>query len=677
MKMLVVTSCTGEKIYHPDNQLTQADFADAATLAKREAELAEYKTTAGQIYTGMQHQRLMEGIEALRSAYGKEIVDLYVVSAGYGLISEDREVVPYEVTFNTMNGTAIKEWSQHLGIHHDLGELVQKYDLALFLLGDKYLKAVDLPFDKVRDDQKLVFFASGTSKKMLPIHAPYYFVEVGQEDAKSFSYGLVGLKGYLFKLMATDAVKDDPSLFEKVYKDPGCTLSLLEKHRKIKQPEVHYEQLVFFPMEDEKSKKKVAKKVKINPADIYIPETEYAANYAPHMKYFIPEWDDRVDPDYDFLTDTATEGRDPYSHDVYAHEIYPKPNYDGVLISKIIIEQNKTKKARIEEMGVHKFIRFDNGRPIMGDCGAFGYVNEEVPPFETKEIIDYYQRLGFDIGVSIDHLIVGKYAADPAERDRRYKLTRANAEKFLQEYKAGNYTFLPSGVAQGWDPASYRESVANLIEMGYQHICLGGLVRTNTKDIIEILKACKPLIPDDLQLHLFGIARPDALATFRKLGVSAMDSASHLRRAWLGSDCNYFALDGNKYAAIRVPPVNEHGARAKKMAEEGRGTVEQFKKLEVASLEALRKFDAGLLSVDETLRTVLEYDALIGDDRGKHEMLYRKVLEDKPWKTCGCEICRNVGIDVIIFRGNNRNRRRGFHNTYVFYKQLKTLYPDD
>ena len=677
MKMLVVTSCTGEKIYHPDNQLTQADFADAATLAKREAELAEYKTTAGQIYTGMQHQRLMEGIEALRSAYGKEIVDLYVVSAGYGLISEDREVVPYEVTFNTMNGTAIKEWSQHLGIHHDLGELVQKYDLALFLLGDKYLKAVDLPFDKVRDDQKLVFFASGTSKKMLPIHAPYYFVEVGQEDAKSFSYGLVGLKGYLFKLMATDAVKDDPSLFEKVYKDPGCTLNLLEKHRKIKQPEVHYEQLVFFPMEDEKSKKKVAKKVKINPADIYIPETEYAANYAPHMKYFIPEWDDRVDPDYDFLTDTATEGRDPYSHDVYAHEIYPKPNYDGVLISKIIIEQNKTKKARIEEMGVHKFIRFDNGRPIMGDCGAFGYVNEEVPPFETKEIIDYYQRLGFDIGVSIDHLIVGKYAADPAERDRRYKLTRANAEKFLQEYKAGNYTFLPSGVAQGWDPASYRESVANLIEMGYQHICLGGLVRTNTKDIIEILKACKPLIPDDLQLHLFGIARPDALATFRKLGVSAMDSASHLRRAWLGSDCNYFALDGNKYAAIRVPPVNEHGARAKKMAEEGRGTVEQFKKLEVASLEALRKFDAGLLSVDETLRTVLEYDALIGDDRGKHEMLYRKVLEDKPWKTCGCEICRNVGIDVIIFRGNNRNRRRGFHNTYVFYKQLKTLYPDD
>ena len=59
MKMLVVTSCTGEKLYHPDNQLTQADFADAETLAKRETELADFKTTAGKIYTGMHHQRLI------------------------------------------------------------------------------------------------------------------------------------------------------------------------------------------------------------------------------------------------------------------------------------------------------------------------------------------------------------------------------------------------------------------------------------------------------------------------------------------------------------------------------------------------------------------------------------------------------------------------------------------
>ena len=185
-----------------------------------------------------------------------------------------------------------------------------------------------------------------------------------------------------------------------------------------------------------------------------------------------------------------------YIDDVYAHEIYEKPNYDGVLMSKIIVEGSKKKKKMIEQVGVHEFIRFDKDKPMMGDCGAFGYVDEYEPPYETDEILDYYQNLGFNIGVSIDHLIVGKYAEDLAERERRYNLTKKNAEEFIEHYKKGNYTFLPSGIAQGWDPKSYRDAVADLVDMGYQHICLGGLVRTNTKGIIEILDEVKPLLPD-------------------------------------------------------------------------------------------------------------------------------------------------------------------------------------
>jgi hypothetical protein len=31
----------------------------------------------------------------------------------------------------------------------------------------------------------------------------------------------------------------------------------------------------------------------------------------------------------------------------------------------------------------------------MGDCGAFGYITEDVPPYTTDEILDYYSRLDF------------------------------------------------------------------------------------------------------------------------------------------------------------------------------------------------------------------------------------------------------------------------------------------
>jgi hypothetical protein len=36
-------------------------------------------------------------------------------------------------------------------------------------------------------------------------------------------------------------------------------------------------------------------------------------------------------------------------------------------------------------------------------------------------------------------------------------------------------------------------------------------------------------------------------------------------------------------------------------------------------------------------------------------------------------VCRTWGVEVIIFRGNNRNRRRGFHNTFIFYNLFQRI----
>jgi hypothetical protein len=54
---------------------------------------------------------------------------------------------------------------------------------------------------------------------------------------------------------------------------------------------------------------------------------------------------------------------------------------------------------------------------------------------------------------------------------------------------------------------------------------------------------------------------------------------------------------------------------------------------------------------------------------------YHDLLQDEPWKECGCRICEEHGIEVAIFRGNNRNRRRGFHNTRRFYDIFEQVLP--
>jgi hypothetical protein len=66
-------------------------------------------------------------------------------------------------------------------------------------------------------------------------------------------------------------------------------------------------------------------------------------------------------------------------------------------------------------------------------------------------------------------------------------------------------------------------------------------------------------------------------------------------------------------------------------------------------------------------------DRLDGQTTERRSALYRETLKDKPWKRCLCAMCRELGVEVIIFRGNNRNRRRGFHNLWVVRQRLNRL----
>ena len=372
-----------------------------------------------------------------------------------------------------------------------------------------------------------------------------------------------------------------------------------------------------------------------------IPKIPPAPNLHLGMQYFIPEWDDRVDLGFDFLSDSFSPNRNPYD-DLYAHQIYSQPNYDGILISRTVIDKSNKKKAYIDKYGIRKLIKYQG--KIIGDCGAFGYIKEEKPPYTTDEIIDYYKQLNVDYGVSIDHLIVGQFAT-PGIREKRYELTLDNAFWFMQKYKERSHSnFTPIGVAQGWNPESYATAVQELIKMGYNYIALGGIARARTQDILEILMAIHPHLKPDLRLHIFGVGRINAVPAFRHLGVTSFDSASPLRSAWLDSVSNYHTIYGKNYAAIRIPNVDSSGVRIKRILAANKNPKELYqklKKLEQKSLKAIRDFDAGKLSLEKTLKAVLAYDELLELPRNgkvqpeakarrqkKHAEMYRQLLED-------------------------------------------------
>jgi len=52
------------------------------------------------------------------------------------------------------------------------------------------------------------------------------------------------------------------------------------------------------------------------------------------MKYFLPDWEDRVYSHFNFEEDFFPSiSKNAYEGSVYAHEIFSEPPYDGLLIS--------------------------------------------------------------------------------------------------------------------------------------------------------------------------------------------------------------------------------------------------------------------------------------------------------------------------------------------------------
>lgn len=644
MKVLVITSCTGEKAAESPIQLTLHDFQKgSAHVAKREAELADQMMPAEALYTGMQHMRLMRGVASVRAAPGIDL-ELHIVSAGYGLVPGSRKLAPYEATFIGMKKADARAWAKSLGIADDTRKLLDgRYDLGLILLGDDYLDAVALDESVVLGGATLVFCGKAAAKK-LPQLPNLFPIILGNTEARRFACALIGLKGELAS-----------RVLERIVQDPAQLGTLLAAPDKVLDA---VETKVALP----KSSRGAARD---NPQVDFVIKLDDAWRKKPHrskLAYFIPEWDDLVDPDYDFETDTHSGGSGDWANEVYAHQMYPSPNYDGILISKVVAEKSKKKAERINRMGVHRFLRIPRDFPIMGDCGAFGYINEEVPPYSTDEILDYYTRLDFDYGVSIDHFAIG----EEADRLRRYQITIANARDFLVEHKKRGLAWTPIGAVQGWDEASFVKAAKQYIAMGYQYIALGAMVRRRTPEILGIAEAVRKVIPAETKVHLFGVARLNAIQDLIRAGINSADSAAALRNAWMGTGKNYLTLQGEQFAAIRIPEA-EKSFRAKRMVSEGRATLEQVKTLDKACIDAMHAYDRGETSVDTALEVLHEYDQLITPDRPDNLAMLQHTLEAMPWKHCSCDICRKDGIDVIIFRGNNRNRRRGFHNTYAFY----------
>lgn len=402
------------------------------------------------------------------------------------------------------------------------------------------------------------------------------------------------------------------------------------------------------------------------------------------MRFYFPDSQDFIDPEFDFVSEEKSMLRVRQRDDLYAHQVFARKPYDGILVSKAIVEgipghstrtrYSEGQKYRFYREGARKFFRLKRNFSVMGDSGAFTYAKEVLPPYTSDELIEFYVKSDVDMGVSLDHIIFeyfnnGNETTESNKQRREITLQNAN-----DMFKArSNYRFTPFGVAQGWSIESYVDSVKQLEKMGFKHITIGGVVSLKTEQIVTLVKEILNRARPQTQFHLLGIGRAEIVKHFKGTNLVSVDCTTPLKKSFMNTDKNY-QFKGEDYCAIRIP--QSYGNR-KIRAEVSAGRIGQseVKKKESAALKLMRDFASKDIDIDieRVLKTVLDYEDLFSNKRNILEPKYRRTLEARPWERCKCEICSKIGIEVVIFRGSERNKRRGFHNLYDFYSELKLM----
>jgi hypothetical protein len=398
------------------------------------------------------------------------------------------------------------------------------------------------------------------------------------------------------------------------------------------------------------------------------------------MDFYFPDSQDQIDPAFDFQAEVHPPFHVRQRDDRYAHEIHDPPPYSGMLVSKTMIDgyggtgrYTAAQRHRLYRLGAHKFFRLPKGLKVIGDCGGFSYVEDDVPPVTIDEVIDFYESIGVDEGVSVDH-VIRDYQPDPMHEPEedwldRQALTLELAADFFAEHKHRRCRFTPMGAAQGWSPESYAASVQRLQEIGYRRIALGGMVPLKILHIIACLEAIHKVRLPDTSLHLLGISRAEHFATFHALGVRSLDSTSPFRQAFKDDRDNYYTSSGN-HIALRIPP-SEGNESLRGRIRAGRLDQGAVRKAEKRALDAVRSYDQATGTLTAALKALRQYEQIFDVKERDRTEEYRAMLEVRPWQKCRCAVCRNWGVEVAIFRGTERNKRRGFHNLWVFNQTMQ------
>ncbi len=237
MRTLVITPCSATTaavgpVPSQDLGLRSGPSTSRPTQAiekLQEARRTNYARPAAEMYTSTHHRLVMEGVRSVWDRWGREVLDLAILSGGYGLLQADEVIVPYDLSFDELDGDALADLATYLRIPERSASLVRGYDLVFYLLSGRYLSVLSLPLD-VPDSVHQILLTAQDSLALAP-SAPnlHPVVADGGVAARRWHVKAPYVRGFLFDRLCKQIVQHGPPFLEWLYYQPGDTDSLFYK----------------------------------------------------------------------------------------------------------------------------------------------------------------------------------------------------------------------------------------------------------------------------------------------------------------------------------------------------------------------------------------------------------------------------------------------------------------
>lgn len=196
-----------------------------------------------------------------------------------------------------------------------------------------------------------------------------------------------------------------------------------------------------------------------------------------------------------------------------------------VITNAYLIYKNEDLKEIALEKGVHELIDFSG--PIITDSGSFQLSVYGDVQVSNQEIIEFQEKIGTDIGTSLDIPTPPSVKRERAERDLEITLQRA-----IESLEVRDELMLNS-VVQGSTFPDLRSKCADALgEMDFQVHPIGAVVPLmesyRYKELVEVVMASVSHLPDSRPRHLMGAGHPMIFALAVAMGCDLFDSAAYI-----------------------------------------------------------------------------------------------------------------------------------------------------